>query len=427
MSTDLPPLRVAIVGGGPGGLGAAIALSSLPNVSVTLFEQARELREIGAGIRIGLNCWKVLELLGADQDVKGHVKEQVLHRNGLSGELIATRGPPSHIPYKYYPQRVRRTRLQFALLSKVPKGIIQLRKRLVSIENLDQGVRLRFEDGTETTADLVVGGDGIRSVIREQTFPGHTIQFTGTTIWRVLIPQSSIAHIPEIPQPTTWWYGRSGHVYLSPVDYPSETSPEERMFEISVRNVIDPATETGKRFSWGIPVTNERVESFFQDYDPRIRETLASVPDGHWKEFSAFAGPRLKTLIAWDKVVLIGDASHPLSGAFGSGAAFALEDGWILARALEHTRSARKPLSEALKIFDEIRSPYYLRMYEYLDEQKRIVEETHAGRTFEERLQMKVDAFVGEDKLAWIYENDIEEVWKAYLRRENEGEVVSRL
>jgi FPC/CPF motif-containing protein YcgG len=66
-------------------------------------------------------------------------------------------------------------------------------------------------------------------------------------------------------------------------------------------------------------------------------------------------------------------------------------------------------------------------MYEYLDEQKRIVEETHAGRTFEERLQMKVDAFVGEDKLAWIYENDIEEVWKAYLRRENEGEVVSRL
>jgi salicylate hydroxylase len=80
MSTDLPPLRVAIVGGGPGGLGAAIALSSLPNVSVTLFEQARELREIGAGIRIGLNCWKVLELLGADQDVKGHVKEQVLHR-----------------------------------------------------------------------------------------------------------------------------------------------------------------------------------------------------------------------------------------------------------------------------------------------------------------------------------------------------------
>jgi 2-polyprenyl-6-methoxyphenol hydroxylase-like FAD-dependent oxidoreductase len=60
-------------------------------------------------------------------------------------------------------------------------------------------------------------------------------------------------------------------------------------------------------------------------------------------------------------VVLIGDASHPLSGAFGSGAAFALEDGWILARAIEYTRSSGG-LKEALDIFDRIRSPYYLNM-----------------------------------------------------------------
>lgn len=74
------PLRVAIVGGGPAGLGSAIALSSLPNVEVSLFEQARELREIGAGIRIGYNCWRVLELLGAADGVKGHLKTTVLHR-----------------------------------------------------------------------------------------------------------------------------------------------------------------------------------------------------------------------------------------------------------------------------------------------------------------------------------------------------------
>ena len=61
-------------------VGAAIALSALPNVSVSLFEQARELREIGAGIRIGYNCWKVLELLNAAQDVKGHLKRKVDHR-----------------------------------------------------------------------------------------------------------------------------------------------------------------------------------------------------------------------------------------------------------------------------------------------------------------------------------------------------------
>lgn len=75
-----PPLRVTIIGGGPGGLGTAIALSSLPNVTVTLFEQARELREIGAGIRIGYNCWKVLELLGAADGVRGNLKDKILHR-----------------------------------------------------------------------------------------------------------------------------------------------------------------------------------------------------------------------------------------------------------------------------------------------------------------------------------------------------------
>jgi len=80
----LPPepstLRVAICGGGPAGLGAAIALSALPNIEISLFEQARELREIGAGIRIGYNCWKVLELLGAAEGVRGHRKVSVQHR-----------------------------------------------------------------------------------------------------------------------------------------------------------------------------------------------------------------------------------------------------------------------------------------------------------------------------------------------------------
>lgn len=74
------PLRVGIIGGGPGGLGAAIALSALPNIDVKIYEQATELREIGAGVGIGSNCWKILRLLGAADDVKGHLMTQVLHR-----------------------------------------------------------------------------------------------------------------------------------------------------------------------------------------------------------------------------------------------------------------------------------------------------------------------------------------------------------
>jgi salicylate hydroxylase len=79
-SATFPVLRVAIVGGGPGGLSSAIALSKLPNVEVTIYEQARELREIGAGIQIGYNCWKVLELLDAAATVRGHIQETIVHR-----------------------------------------------------------------------------------------------------------------------------------------------------------------------------------------------------------------------------------------------------------------------------------------------------------------------------------------------------------
>lgn len=82
-SLPTPPpdlLRVAIVGAGPAGLGAAIALSKLPNVQVDIYEKATELREVGAGIRIGYNCWKVLDLLGAAEKVRGHHKVNVYHR-----------------------------------------------------------------------------------------------------------------------------------------------------------------------------------------------------------------------------------------------------------------------------------------------------------------------------------------------------------
>lgn len=77
-----PPelLRIAIVGAGPAGLGATIALSKIPDVEVNIYEKATELREVGAGIRIGYNGWKVLGLLGAADGVRGHHKVNVNHR-----------------------------------------------------------------------------------------------------------------------------------------------------------------------------------------------------------------------------------------------------------------------------------------------------------------------------------------------------------
>lgn len=120
-----------------------------------------------------------------------------------------------------------------------------------------------------------------------------------------------------------------------------------------------------------------------QQYDQRVRDAIAAVPQGAWKEFASYAGPGPERITGWDKVVLIGDASHPLHGmpsvcsawvkiliapslgAFGSGATFGMEDGWVLAQALEleHSRGSERLVRDTLQIFEEIRLPYYQRMW----------------------------------------------------------------
>ena len=135
------------------------------------------------------------------------------------------------------------------------------------------------------------------------------------------------------------------------------------------------------------------------------------MPKGAWREFAAFAGPELATLTAWDnKIVLVGDSSHALSGAFGSGAGFAMEDGWVLLQAL---KASANDLEKALRMFDDIRLPYYSRMYSHLDSEaaRRALKLSRSPTaTDEERVRHKVIRADGEE-MQWIYGNNIGQVW----------------
>ncbi|EME43156.1 monooxygenase-like protein [Dothistroma septosporum NZE10] len=399
-----PTLRVAIVGGGPGGLATAIALSKIRNVEVTLYEQAKLLREVGAGISVGQNTWNVLELLGvADRLSPGHPTLTVLNLNGKTGEeLSRTEKQP---PTKHIPIRTQRTELQKALLSHVPSGVIHLSKKLSHISDHGPGgVTLHFADSTTVTADLVVGADGIRSVVRDSAWTDYELKFTGTTIWRTLLPLKAVKDLDPRFETTAWWHSPTTHIYFSPVG--------EGLFEIAARAYQDPEVHGASKYSWGVPVENEVVEGNFGDYLPQIREVLRRVPQGAWREFAAFAGPELDSLTHWNnKIVLVGDASHALSGAFGSGAGFAMEDGWCLAQALKRTRNA---LSQALPLFNKIRLPYYSKMYAHLDqvaERKVLNLKKIENPGFDDRVRNKVIKTGGQD-MEWIYGNDIGRVWE---------------
>jgi salicylate hydroxylase len=143
---------------------------------------------------------------------------------------------------------------------------------------------------------------------------------------------------------------------------------------------------------------------------------IKRVPQGGWREFAAFAGPEMPTLTAWEnKIVLVGDASHALSGAFGSGAGFAMEDGWILAQCLLQYEN---DVAKALQLFDRIRLPYYARMYEHLSSEaiRRARNLERIGDpSFDERVANKIISDGGKD-MAWIYDNDVEAVWARAVR-----------
>ncbi|KAK8069256.1 hypothetical protein PG994_005872 [Apiospora phragmitis] len=405
MTVDAPVLRVAIVGGGPGGLATAIALSKIPNVEVKIYEQATILREVGAGINIGTNSWNVLGLLGvADSPTTGHPEWTVLNMNGRSGEELHRRERTPDPSIKRPIIRTQRTVLQSTLLAHVPPETIQLSNKLDRLVDAgDKGLELHFKDGTSAQADLVVGADGIHSLVRDTAWPKlrhrlhrhHNLANTATCRSRPG-PRPALPAHGLVALPTT-------HVYFSPVG--------AGLWEIAARAYHDPATHRASKASWGVPVANAHVESHFSDLLPDIRAALRRVPEGGWREFAAFAGPELTKLTAWDhRVVLVGDASHALSGAFGSGAGFAMEDGWVLARALEHVRNER---GRALPLFERIRLPYY----SHMQQAGRPARLEEIGEpSYDDRLWGKLSTDGGED-MSWIYMNDIGDVWADVLGR----------
>ncbi|WVQ82944.1 hypothetical protein IAT38_005080 [Cryptococcus sp. DSM 104549] len=404
-------VKIAIIGAGPGGLASAINLRRLPFVDLSVYDQASELREIGAGISINQNTWRHLQLLGAAEAIEQYSrrgdgsKVDGEQRNGRTGELLLQKfqsADPNSPPRS----RIERYKLQQALLQQVPDDLVQLSKKLDKIEETAQGVNVTFKDGTEAGPfDLLIGADGIRSVVRGYTFPNHKLSYTGKVAYRTLIPQSKVAHIKDIPRASTFWHTVKTHVYTDFLD--------GGLFEIATRALE--TEENGEKVSWGQTVSKDKVVHHYDGYCETIRQVIAA-PD-EWLEFAIFGGPRLESVIHNGRIALLGDASHPLSGAFGSGAAFAFEDAFVLARAIAYTHTQGLPLSEALRLYDEVRSPHYKSLYEVLNAMGNNAKEVLAITP-----PLDDDGIVEETTRrnwsaanAWIYSYDVTKVWAQKL------------
>ncbi|KAI0884182.1 FAD/NAD(P)-binding domain-containing protein [Annulohypoxylon maeteangense] len=422
-------LKVAILGGGPAGLGLAIELARLTFIDWELYEKKPQISETGGGLSLQPQIWKLLEHNGAAahltandyfRSAEGHLEQR---RNGRSGELLTIKYNPKDVPLDRRSCRLARSKLQSALLKNVDQTHINLSKKLVRVEHLpDNRVRISFEDGFVDEVDLLVAADGLRSVIRNFSFPNNTPHYNGQTVYRTIVSKSEVRKIDGIPWAPIFWKHVSGlYVYTCPLG--------DDDFEVTLR--IRRPQEGAEPPSWGRPFDLHTLLHKCEDFCPQIRQILNLAAKGETQEFALFSGPRLKRIVSHGNIAFIGDASHPLLGNFGSGASFALEDVYTLTKIIGWALPRGRPLSDALDMFDSIRSPHYERLYKVLDNFTSIKATLRAeGLPVDEEIAERVKR-ISQASVSWMYYYEIDKVVDGYLRGlekcENEARPTSKV
>ena len=130
------------------------------------------------------------------------------------------------------------------------------------------------------------------------------------------------------------------------------------------------------------------------------------------QKYALFAGPHLDTVVdAEHGIALIGDASHPLSGAFGTGAGFALEDAWTLAESVEWAYEQGANLAAGLRLFDKVRSPHYAALYKVLDRYREVaIKANEANLDFDQDVEFRIKG-TWSDQEDWIQQYDVSSIW----------------
>lgn len=313
----LTGMHIVVVGGGIGGLAAARALC-LYGAEVTVLEQADAIREVGAGLQISPNGFRVLEALGlADRlraaSVRGRAVLLKDYRGGEVVRLDLDRLTGSDYFF------VHRADLIELLAEGARAAGAQIRL-MQHVRRIEPGARPRvhLDRGVELEAGLVVGADGLHSVVRQALNGPAAPFFTGQTAWRAVVENAG-GRGPEV------------HVHMGPhrhlVSYPLRDGTALNLVAVQERAAW--AEE-----SWSQQDDPDNLRAAFADFCPEVRQMLDRVEAVHlWGLFRHPVAP------VWHRggAVLLGDAAHPTLPFMAQGASMALEDVWALATALSGT------------------------------------------------------------------------------------------
>lgn len=316
--------RIAIIGAGMGGLTAAIFLQRF-GFDVDVFEQAVRLERLGAGIQLAPHVTRIFSSIGMFERMAafGIIPRQRYGRNGYTGEITLT-VPVGDFPTMYGapPLTMHRGDLQEALLSPIAPGTIRTGKRLLDVAETNSAVRLTFADGSTAEADIVIGADGINSRIRELMLGPEQPIYTGEVAYRSIFPFERLGGL-EVADLTKWW-GDDRNILIYFITHAREVI-------YLVTGVPEP--DWGSDDYAARPADLGALRGAFAGFHADVMQVLEAAPSATaWPIFERDPLP----LWSRGRIVLLGDACHPMRPHMGQGAAMAIEDGVMLARCIDH-------------------------------------------------------------------------------------------
>ncbi|KAB2885278.1 MAG: NAD(P)-binding protein [Pseudorhodoplanes sp.] len=340
-------LRIGVIGGGIGGLAAALALSQR-GFAVRVFEQSEALREVGAGVQMAPNATRVLRALGL---------EAPLHKIGFQPQAIVVRDwddgrEKRRTPLQdagrrygaaYY--QVHRADLLEMIASALGDAQLELNARVAAVSSTPHGAAVTLDGGRQEAFDLVVGCDGIHSLVRRTLHGPQSPRFTGTMCWRALTPAEVFPSGFVAPEMTIWM-GPLGHIVV----YYVRGGRYVNM--VAVRR-----SRAWVEESWSVPSSAPELSAAFPRVNADVRILLGRAQNAFkWGLFD-------RDPLPWwsrGRITLLGDAAHPMLPFLAQGAAMAIEDAFVLAqtlagdddveRALQRYEAARLPRTARVQL-----------------------------------------------------------------------------
>ncbi|OJA17894.1 hypothetical protein AZE42_08682 [Rhizopogon vesiculosus] len=390
-----PRFRVAICGGGVGGLTFAVALSQYPDIIIDVYEAARSFQEIGAGIGMFTRAFKVLQKLGAD--VEQHLLQYSssewteefvsIIKSRKSDQPIGTE--LFELTAKGHLMRFHRPHFHGVLLSHLPSTCtIHNAKRLKSYTqptdcSRNSPIALTFTDGSTAMCDILIGADGIKSAVRtcmlrelaESVEPGEKEfilscikpVWSGVTAYRALVPAEKLRacypdhralreHIQYMGRDIYFLtYPISRGKYVNCVGYTLQRDLLETIYEAD-GGTPRPSFEGKTNNEWVGELTAEQFVEPFKDLEEDAQRIFECVERG-----TIWAVHIVKILPStnFGRVALLGDAAHAMLPFQGSGAGQSIEDAYLLATVLGHKATTLETVPRALAIYDKLRRPFF--------------------------------------------------------------------